>query len=172
MHRQLFIGRGPDVKDHDDFERRVYLARKSASNEIYAIGNGGREFYSVSVSTRTIVYKGMVLVSQLGPGYFLDLQDKRFVSALALVHQRFATNTFPSWKLAHPYRIVAHNGEINTLRGNSTGWRRVRHRSPRRSLATISASFGRSPMRASPTPPASTTRSNFSCAAAIRSRMR
>jgi glutamate synthase (NADPH/NADH) large chain len=115
-HAQLFIGRGPDVTDTDDFERRIYLARKSASNEIYAL-EGGRELYSVSVSTRTIVYKGMVLVSQLG-SYFLDLKDPRFVSALALVHQRFATNTFPSWRLAHPYRFVAHNGEINTLRGN------------------------------------------------------
>ncbi len=115
-HIQLFIGRGPDVKDADDFERRIYLARKSASNEIYAI-DGGRELYSVSVSTRTIVYKGMVLVSQLG-SYFLDLKDERFISAIALVHQRFATNTFPSWRLAHPYRFVAHNGEINTLRGN------------------------------------------------------
>ncbi|MGE5369158.1 MAG: glutamate synthase subunit alpha, partial [Chloroflexota bacterium] len=94
-HIQLFIGRGPDVKDADDFERRIYLARKSASNEIYAI-DGGRELYSVSVSTRTIVYKGMVLVSQLG-SYFLDLKDERFISAIALVHQRFATNTFPSW---------------------------------------------------------------------------
>jgi glutamate synthase (NADPH/NADH) large chain len=115
-HIQLFIGRGPDVKDSDDFERRIYLARKSSSNEIYKL-EGGREFYSVSVSTRTIVYKGMVLVSQLG-SYFLDLKDERFVSAIALVHQRFATNTFPSWRLAHPYRFVAHNGEINTLRGN------------------------------------------------------
>ncbi len=115
-HMQLFIGHGPDVKDDDDFERRVYLARKSASNEIYML-EGGREFYSVSVSTRTIVYKGMVLVSQLG-AYFLDLKDERFISAIALVHQRFATNTFPSWRLAHPYRFVAHNGEINTLRGN------------------------------------------------------
>ncbi len=105
------------MKNEDDFERRLYLARKTASNEIYALGPKGREFYSVSVSSRTIVYKGMVLVSQL-PKYFLDLQDKRFVSALALVHQRFATNTFPSWRLAHPYRFVAHNGEINTLRGN------------------------------------------------------
>ncbi len=69
------------------------------------------------MSSRTIVYKGMVLVSQLGE-YFLDLKDPRFISALALVHQRFATNTFPSWRLAHPYRFVAHNGEINTLRGN------------------------------------------------------
>ncbi len=116
-HMQLFVGRGPEVKDEADFERRVYLARKSSSNEIYKMENGGREFYAVSVSARTIVYKGMVLVSQLGQ-YFLDLKDERFVSALALVHQRFATNTFPSWRLAHPYRFVAHNGEINTLRGN------------------------------------------------------
>jgi glutamate synthase (NADPH/NADH) large chain len=117
FHAQIFVGRGPGVQDADDFERRLYLARKAASTEIYKLGNGGREFYSVSVSSRTIVYKGMVLVSQLGE-YFLDLKDARFVSALALVHQRFATNTFPSWRLAHPYRFVAHNGEINTLRGN------------------------------------------------------
>jgi len=117
FHAQLFVGRGPAVMDSDDFERRVYLGRKAASTEIYKLGPGGREFYSVSVSSRTIVYKGMVLVSQLGE-YFLDLKDPRFVSALALVHQRFATNTFPSWRLAHPYRFVAHNGEINTLRGN------------------------------------------------------
>ena len=116
-HMQLFIGRSPSVTDDGDFERRVYLARKSASNEIYKLGPAGRELYAVSVSTRTIVYKGMVLVSQLGQ-YFLDLKDERFVSAIALVHQRFATNTFPSWRLAHPYRFVAHNGEINTLRGN------------------------------------------------------
>ena len=116
-HAQIFIGRGPSVRDDDDFERRLYLARKTSSNEIYALGAVGREHYSVSMSSRTIVYKGMVLVSQLGE-YFLDLKDKRFVSALALVHQRFATNTFPSWRLAHPYRFVAHNGEINTLRGN------------------------------------------------------
>ncbi len=116
-HAQLFVGRGPQAEDEADFERRLYLARKTASSEIYALGPSGREFYSVSVSSRTIVYKGMVLVSQL-PRYFLDLQDKRFISALALVHQRFATNTFPSWRLAHPYRFVAHNGEINTLRGN------------------------------------------------------
>jgi len=116
-HAQLFVGRGALATDEADFERRLYLGRKAASNEIYALGPVGREFYSVSVSTRTIVYKGMVLVSQLG-SYFRDLQDARFVSALALVHQRFATNTFPSWRLAHPYRFVAHNGEINTLRGN------------------------------------------------------
>jgi glutamate synthase (NADPH/NADH) large chain len=117
FHAQIFVAAGPDVKDADEFERRIYLARKSASNVVYTFGPNGRELYSVSVSTRTIVYKGMVLVSQLGD-YFLDLKDPRFISALALVHQRFATNTFPSWRLAHPYRFVAHNGEINTLRGN------------------------------------------------------
>ena len=116
-HAQIFIGHAGDVRDSDEFERRIYLARKAASGEIYKLGDGGREFYAVSVSSRTIVYKGMVLVKQLGE-YFLDLKDERFVSALALVHQRFATNTFPSWRLAHPYRFVAHNGEINTLRGN------------------------------------------------------
>ena len=117
FHAQIFVGRGPEVKDDVDFERRIYLARKTSSSEIYALGPTGREHYSVSFSSRTIVYKGMVLVSQLS-AYFLDLKDERFVSALALVHQRFATNTFPSWRLAHPYRFVAHNGEINTLRGN------------------------------------------------------
>ncbi len=117
FHAQVFVGRGAGVTNDDDFERRCYLARKTSSSEIYALGPQGREHYSVSLSSRTIVYKGMVLVSQLGK-YFLDLKDERFVSALALVHQRFATNTFPSWRLAHPYRFVAHNGEINTLRGN------------------------------------------------------
>ncbi|HMK88717.1 MAG TPA: glutamate synthase large subunit, partial [Methylocystis sp.] len=116
-HAQIFVGRGATQGTEQDFERRVYLARKTASNEIYALGAVGREFYAVSFSARTIVYKGMVLVGQLRE-YFLDLKDALFVSALALVHQRFATNTFPSWRLAHPYRFVAHNGEINTLRGN------------------------------------------------------
>ncbi|MDO0527491.1 hypothetical protein KTU60_23805, partial [Escherichia coli] len=86
-----------------------------------------KEFYPVSVSTRTIVYKGMVLVTQIGD-YFLDLKDERFVSAIALVHQRFATNTFPTWRLSHPYRMVAHNGEINTLRGN-VNWMAARQAS-------------------------------------------
>ncbi|MBI3274615.1 MAG: glutamate synthase subunit alpha, partial [Methylocystis sp.] len=117
VHLQAFIGRGANVTSDEDFERRLYLARKIASNNIVALGGTSREYFPVSVSSRTIVYKGMVLVSQL-QGYFLDLQDARFTSALALVHQRFATNTFPSWRLAHPYRFVAHNGEINTLRGN------------------------------------------------------
>ena len=128
VHRQVIIGRGPGVTSEDDFERRLYIMRKACSGRIYA-GNRPEmtEHYSVSVSCRTIVYKGMVLVSQLG-SYFRDLQDPLFESALALVHQRFATNTFPSWRLAHPYRMVAHNGEINTLRGN-VNWMAARQAS-------------------------------------------
>ena len=126
--RQAFIGRGPGVTDEDDFERRLYVARKAASNAIQALGRRETaEYYPVSMSCRTIVYKGMVLVSQLG-SYYKDLGDPRFQSALALVHQRFATNTFPSWRLAHPYRMVAHNGEINTLRGN-VNWMAARQAS-------------------------------------------
>ncbi|HVB89774.1 MAG TPA: glutamate synthase subunit alpha, partial [Beijerinckiaceae bacterium] len=114
--RQIFVGRGPGVTSEDDFERKLYILRKVVSNAIYAMNDPAMaEYYPVSLSCRTIVYKGMVLVGQLA-GYYKDLQDPRFESALALVHQRFATNTFPSWRLAHPYRMVAHNGEINTLR--------------------------------------------------------
>ncbi len=127
-HRQVFIGRPASVTDQDAFERRIYVARKAISNTIYGHDDQRmKEFYPVSVSTRTIVYKGMVLVNQLG-NYFLDLKDERFVSALALVHQRFATNTFPTWRLSHPYRFVAHNGEINTLRGN-VNWMAARQAS-------------------------------------------
>src|SRR5215510_12937507 len=118
VHRQVFIGRGAGIEDESEFERRLYLLRKVISNTIMG-ETGGREigFYTVSLSCRTLVYKGMFLAYQLG-AYYPDLQDPLFASALALVHQRFSTNTFPSWKLAHPYRMVAHNGEINTLRGN------------------------------------------------------
>ena len=117
-HRQVFIGRGPGIKDEATFERRLYILRKVISNTING-DTGGRDigFYTVSLSCRTLVYKGMFLAYQLG-AYYLDLHHPKFASALALVHQRFSTNTFPSWKLAHPYRMVAHNGEINTLRGN------------------------------------------------------
>ena len=98
------------------------------SNRVYAIGSPQiAEYYPVSMSARTIVYKGMVLVRQLAP-YYRDLLDPRYETALALVHQRFATNTFPSWRLAHPYRMVAHNGEINTLRGN-VNWMAARQAS-------------------------------------------
>jgi len=118
VHRQVFIGRGVGAEDEDAFERRVFLIRKVVSTRTYDLRDPKlAEYYPVSMSCRTIVYKGMVLPQQLGP-YYRDLCDPRFESALALVHQRFATNTFPSWRLAHPYRMVAHNGEINTLRGN------------------------------------------------------
>ena len=126
--RQLFVGRGPGVVDEDDFERRLFVLRKVVSNRIYASATRDTaEYYPVSMSCRTIVYKGMVLATQLA-GYYGDLRDPRFATALALVHQRFATNTFPSWRLAHPYRMVAHNGEINTLRGN-VNWMAARQAS-------------------------------------------
>ena len=126
--RQVFIGRRATIADEDAFERRLFILRKVISNRIYAIGGDGiAEYYPVSLSCRTIVYKGMVLVHQL-PRYYKDLLDPRFETALALVHQRFATNTFPSWRLAHPYRMVAHNGEINTLRGN-VNWMAARQAS-------------------------------------------
>jgi glutamate synthase (NADPH) large chain len=117
-HRQVFIGRGPDVEDEAEFERKLYILRKVISNTING-ETGGHDigFYTVSLSCRTLVYKGMFLAYQLG-AYYPDLHHPSFASALALIHQRFSTNTFPSWKLAHPYRMVAHNGEINTLRGN------------------------------------------------------
>lgn len=117
-HRQVFIGRGKHIEDEEDFERKLYLLRKVISNTING-ETGGHDigFYTVSLSCRTLVYKGMFLAYQLG-AYYPDLHHPKFASALALVHQRFSTNTFPSWKLAHPYRMVAHNGEINTLRGN------------------------------------------------------
>ncbi len=101
----------------DAFERALYVARRVISNAL--IDELGRldTVYPVSMSSRTVVYKGMLLADQLGK-YYTDLSDERFVSAVALVHQRFSTNTFPSWRLAHPYRMVAHNGEINTKRGN------------------------------------------------------
>lgn len=117
--KQLFVKR-PDHLDQEQFERKLLITRKVMSNNVYnnvAGSFGDYGFYIVSASTRTIVYKGMFLARQLAC-YYKDLNDESFTSALALVHQRFSTNTFPSWKLAHPYRMVAHNGEINTIRGN------------------------------------------------------
>jgi glutamate synthase (NADPH/NADH) large chain len=128
VHRQVFIGCPSSILNQDDFERRLYLARKVVSNAIQDAYKG-RDIghYTVSLSSRTLVYKGMFLSYQLR-AYYKDLSDKRFASAMALVHQRFSTNTFPSWKLAHPYRMVAHNGEINTLRGN-VNWMAAREAS-------------------------------------------
>lgn len=128
QHRQIFVGKGKGMDDAETFERRLFIARKVISNAVYDMKDARTAgYYPVSLSSRTIVYKGMVLVTQLRD-YYLDLQDERFESAIALVHQRFATNTFPTWQLAHPYRMVAHNGEINTLRGN-VNWMAARQAS-------------------------------------------
>ncbi len=116
--RQVFVGHSPDVLLSDAFERKLYLIRKRSSIAIRALNlRHCREFYIPSFSSRTVVYKGQLLASQVGQ-YYKDLSDSRCESALAVVHQRFSTNTFPQWSLAHPFRMIAHNGEINTLRGN------------------------------------------------------
>ncbi|HNA02469.1 MAG TPA: glutamate synthase-related protein [Rhodocyclaceae bacterium] len=123
--RQIFIGRGHDVIVPDALERKLYVIRKEASSAIKALKlTHSREYYVPSMSCRTVIYKGLLLADQVGK-YYRDLQDERVVSALALVHQRFSTNTFPEWSLAHPYRMVAHNGEINTVKGNFN-WMRAR----------------------------------------------
>jgi glutamate synthase (NADPH/NADH) large chain len=123
--RQVFIGRGAGVTVTDALERKLYIIRKVSGHAIQALKlEHGKEFYVPSMSARTIVYKGMLLAGQVG-AYYKDLQDSRMVSALALVHQRFSTNTFPTWDLSHPFRMIAHNGEINTLRGN-VNWLRAR----------------------------------------------
>jgi glutamate synthase (NADPH/NADH) large chain len=123
--RQVFIGRGKGVRVTDALERKLYIIRKSAGHAIRALElEHGKEFYVPTMSARTLCYKGMLLAYQVGE-YYLDLKDPRVESALALVHQRFSTNTFPSWDLAHPFRLICHNGEINTLRGN-VNWIRAR----------------------------------------------
>jgi len=123
--RQIFIGRGQDVMVTDALERKLYVIRKSSGHAIQALNlMHGKEFFVPSMSARTVVYKGLLLADQVGV-YYKDLQDPRCVSALALVHQRFSTNTFPEWPLAHPYRLLAHNGEINTVKGNFN-WMRAR----------------------------------------------
>ena len=123
--RQVFIGRGHDILVPDALERKLYVIRKTASTKIQSLNlTHGAEYYVPSMSCRTIIYKGLLLADQVGK-YYLDLRDERVVSALALVHQRFSTNTFPEWPLAHPYRMVAHNGEINTVKGNFN-WMRAR----------------------------------------------
>jgi len=123
--RQVFVARGSRDMDSDALERKLYVIRKRAGHAIQALAlRHGKEFYVPSFSTRTIVYKGMLLAHQVGE-YYLDLHDDAMVSALAMVHQRFSTNTFPTWDLAHPFRFICHNGEINTLRGNFN-WIRAR----------------------------------------------
>ncbi len=117
--RQVVVAASPELaEDPDAFERKLYVVRRVAELE------AGAELVVPSFSSRTVVYKGMLSAPQLGR-FYLDLADERFASALALVHSRYSTNTFPSWELAHPYRMLAHNGEINTLRGN-VNWMRAR----------------------------------------------
>ncbi len=126
--KQLFLGCAADCQDQQVFERRLFVIRKQVENWIAASQVQGKErSYLTSLSSRTIVYKGMLLAGQVGE-YFRDLLDERLVSALALVHQRFSTNTFPTWDLAQPFRMIAHNGEINTLRGN-VNWMAARRHS-------------------------------------------
>ncbi len=132
--KQVFIGKGKGYDDQDAFERKLYVLRRVARNRIDALGfEDAANFYFASMSSRTIVYKGMFLSYQLG-AYYEDLRDPRMASALALVHQRFSTNTFPAWELAHPFRMVAHNGEINTLRGNINWMNARRHSMKSKSL--------------------------------------
>jgi glutamate synthase (NADPH) large chain len=124
MMRQLFIGSSFD--DQNAFERKCYVMRKRIEHAVRALEiQDNAYFYVPSLSSRTIVYKGMLLANEVGV-YYKDLMDERVVSALALVHQRFSTNTFPSWHLAHPFRMIAHNGEINTVQGN-VNWMTARH---------------------------------------------
>jgi glutamate synthase (ferredoxin) len=116
---QVFIGRNAAIKDDAAFERKLYVIRKVAEQRIRYGGKiaGGKWFYVSSLSCKTCIYKGMLMPEQVAK-YFPDLRDENMVTALALVHSRFSTNTFPSWDRSHPYRYIAHNGEINTLRGN------------------------------------------------------
>ena len=115
---QILIGKGPDVTNNKEFERKLYIIRKLAEKRIIPLSKElSSDFYIASLSSKTIVYKGMLTPGQLRD-FYLDLGDLDFTSALAMVHSRFSTNTFPSWARAHPNRFLVHNGEINTIRGN------------------------------------------------------
>ena len=128
--RQVFISRGENCADTDAFERKLFVIRKQAHHALWDHSEFGDEsYYTASLSTQTLVYKGMVLAEHLST-YYPDLRDPRAESALALVHQRFSTNTFPSWSLAQPFRYLCHNGEINTLRGN-VNWMSARRQTMR-----------------------------------------
>ena len=135
--RQLFIGRGAGIADQDHFERKLFVIRRVIENAIAKLATKKRtaeavKAYFPSLSSRTLVYKGIFLGYQLA-SYYKDLRDKRFTSAFALMHQRFSTNTFPSWRLAHPYRMICHNGEINTVQGN-VNWMAARRHSMKSEL--------------------------------------
>lgn len=123
MHRQVFIARGSNCASDQDFERKLFVIRKVAHQKNRTSGLDSF-WYAPSISSRTLIYKGMLMPEQVGK-YFVDLSDPAMDTALALVHSRFSTNTFPSWERSHPYRYIAHNGEINTLRGN-INWMKAR----------------------------------------------
>ena len=125
--RQVFVGRGDSTPDQDALERKLYVIRQRTAHGVSKLGDSAREFYVPSFSSRTVLYKGMLLAKDTGT-FFADLGDERLVSALALIHQRFSTNTFPSWDLAQPFRMICHNGEINTVRGN-INWMNARRQS-------------------------------------------
>ncbi len=125
--KQVLIKRGPNTPDRAAFERKLYVIRKQAHHALWDKDEGSwQDFYFPSMSSATIVYKGMVLAPNLAK-YYVDFQDPDFATAIALFHQRFSTNTFPSWRLAQPFRFLCHNGEINTLRGNVNWMNARRH---------------------------------------------
>ena len=132
--RQIFIAAGSETQAENALERKLFVIHKVIGIRArqQQLIKDNSEFYINSMSTRTIVYKGMLLAEQVGE-YYLDLKDERVVSAISLVHQRFSTNTFPTWDLAHPFRLVAHNGEINTKRGN-VNWMTAREHSMRSTI--------------------------------------
>ena len=149
--RQLFVGAGALAEDPDALERRLYVIRRLIELE------AGTDIAIPSFSSRTVVYKGMLSAPQLS-GFYTDLDDSRMASALAIVHSRFSTNTFPSWELAHPYRMLAHNGEINTVQGNEN-WMRAREarlaagplgEDVQRILPVIGEGAARTPPRSTP----------------------
>ena len=171
--RQVFIAGASGM----DLERRAYVVRKRAEHELGTKGPGqdgpGREtVYFPSLSGQTFVYKGMLTTPQL-KAFYLDLQDDRLTSALGIVHSRFSTNTFPSWPLAHPFRRIAHNGEINTVTGNEN-WMRAREALIHTDVFGYQpgprARSSRSARRAPPTPRASTRCSNCCTSAAAACR--
>src|SRR5260370_13281319 len=128
---QAIVAAAPEIPDQDAFERKILTIRKQVLNTVIRLAEhlkmpAIRELYMPSFSTRTVVYKGLLLAPQVAR-FYQDLRNPLTVSALALVHQRFSTNTFPSWRLAHPYRFICHNGEINTGRGNVNWMHARRH---------------------------------------------
>jgi glutamate synthase (NADPH/NADH) large chain len=135
--RQVFFARGATPEADNAFERKLFVLRRQIENTIRTLVEEGRyeglqKFFVPSMSSRTVVYKGMLLAGQVGE-FYSDLRDERLITALAMVHQRFSTNTFPAWRLAHPYRMISHNGEINTLQGN-VNWMAARRQSMKSDL--------------------------------------